>query len=98
MKLLINSKGKDQSTKEKWNNTKFNWRFWSLKIPANKEKEVPDLKQWVEKCVNSVTSREVLLIEPVLGALLSYIPSNEVSYDNQEGWSTQQRPYWGSPT
>ena len=98
MKVLINSKGKDQSAKEKWNNTKFNWRFWSLKIAANKEKEVPDLKQWVEKCVNSVTSREVLLIEPVLGALLSYIPSNEVLYDNQESWSTQQSPYWGSPT
>ena len=98
MKLLINSKGKDQSSKEKWNNTKFNWRFWSLKMSANKEKGVPDLKQWVEKCVNSVTSHEVFLIEPVLGALLSWIPSIKILHDYQESWSTQQSPYWGSPT
>lgn len=37
MKLLINSKGGgDQSSKEKWNKTKFNLSFWSFKISTNK--------------------------------------------------------------
>ena len=68
--------GWDQSFKEKWNKTKFNLRFWSFKISANKGAGGPWSKTigWKVYKFCHILKRG-FLTEHIFGDLLNWIQS-----------------------